>query len=683
MDYLERVEPRNELVRESYEKSILKIKEILDKLQDDNRKYALFLKKIGSNILFFHKLKETFYKGHFLEMNLKELEKLNLEIYSDIKADNYETNYANPKFSTSIFGKEQGGFLSALFDFYISYAGYIRSKKFYKMEKWNRLFINAIELYNSETGELNIAELRNIYQKEIRDITTEDQIISRLEQFANVDSIPGKIIREADLNENKYLYHYLKNITENELKTAEFLQKFPTEKTQKLSKEIVKAYIRGFEVSGKDISKKEIVYLYYNIGQEIIIRQLKKTFEEKGLEVRIQGAVSTSINRQLDYDHRFDNSLYIDQEYMDKVIKTYSASMEAVSSIIQKNSGTFYFDKFGELPFKPEQKEACLKLNEKQQQLVQENMIKYSQIWEKYVPRQETSFGIIAFPVPEIGNQFEDIFEDTMHINMLDTLHWEDIQQKIVDVLDLADFVHVKGKDGNVTDIKVKMQKLQNPDKETNFVNCGADVNIPVGEVFTSPQLKGTNGILHLQETFLGDLKYENLKLTFTDGFVTEYSCTNFEDEEKNKKFIEENLLFPHKTLPLGEFAIGTNTLAYVMAQKYNILHLLPVLIVEKMGPHFAIGDTCFSWEEDFKVYNPIDGKEITARENEVSALRNTDIQKAYTNVHTDITLPYEKLDFITSISKSGEKYDIIRDGKFAIAGTEEFNVPLIKMLNY
>ena len=65
----------------------------------------------------------------------------------------------------------------------------------------------------------------------------------------------------------------------------------------------------------------------------------------------------------------------------------------------------------------------------------------------------------------------------------------------------------------------------------------------------------------------------------------------------------------------------------------------MPILIVEKMGPHFAIGDTCYSWEEDYPVFNPIDGKEIVARENEKSALRKTDIQNAYTNCHTDITM--------------------------------------------
>lgn len=84
-----------------------------------------------------------------------------------------------------------------------------------------------------------------------------------------------------------------------------------------------------------------------------------------------------------------------------------------------------------------------------------------------------------------------------------------------------------------------------------------ADVNIPLGEVFTSPKLKGTNGILHVTKSFLNGLKYENICLTFQDGVVTDYECSNYDSEEQNKKYIFENLLFQHKTLPMGEFAIG------------------------------------------------------------------------------------------------------------------------------
>jgi len=96
-------------------------------------------------------------------------------------------------------------------------------------------------------------------------------------------------------------------------------------------------------------------------------------------------------------------------------------------------------------------------------------------------------------------------------------------------------------------------------------------------------------------------------------------------------------------------------------------------LIIEKMGPHFAIGDTCYSHAEERAVYNP-DGKEIIARENSCSLLRHEDYTKAYFNCHTDITIPYHELDSIRVIHADGTKVPLIEGGRFVLPGTEGLN---------
>ncbi len=149
-------------------------------------------------------------------------------------------------------------------------------------------------------------------------------------------------------------------------------------------------------------------------------------------------------------------------------------------------------------------------------------------------------------------------------------------------------------------------------------------------------------------------------------------SAPIFETEEENRDYIKENILFHHDMLPLGEFAIGTNTTAYVMAKKYRIEDILPILIAEKMGPHFAVGDTCYSWSEDTAVYNP-DGKEIIARDNEV-LFKKDRCGKAYFGCHTDITIPYEELEKITAVKRDGSRIPIIKDSRFVLPGTEELN---------
>ena len=101
----------------------------------------------------------------------------------------------------------------------------------------------------------------------------------------------------------------------------------------------------------------------------------------------------------------------------------------------------------------------------------------------------------------------------------------------------------------------------------------------------------------------------------------------------------------------------------------------MPILIAEKMGPHFAVGDTCYSWQEDTPVYNQ-DGKEIIARDNEVSILRKTDLDQAYFGCHTDITIPYEELEYIKVVKPDGNTISIIENGRFVLPGTEELNKP-------
>ena len=328
---------------------------------------------------------------------------------------------------------------------------------------------------------------------------------------------------------------------------------------------------------------------------------------------------------------------------------------------------------FGEKPFSPVNKEECWTFSEAQQKLQVELDNESGQIVNRYIKGEERSFTIIAYPIPEIGENFQDIFREIVKINTLDYKKYQKIQQTIIDTLDTCEWVEIKGKGDNETDLLIHLHTLTDPQKQTNFENCVADVNIPLGEVFTSPVLAGTGGILHVSKVYLNGLQFCDLKLVFDCGQVIDYTCSNFDTEEENRKYIEDNILFHHPRLAMGEFAIGTNTTAYVAAQKYDIADKLPILIAEKMGPHFAVGDTCYSWAEDTPVYNP-DGKEIIARDNEISEMRKDDVSLAYYGCHTDITIPYDELGSICAVDDDGDMIPVIEDGRFVLPGTEALN---------
>ena len=615
--------------------------------------------------------------GEINDFSLDRLKELNKSLFEEIYSENYEESFANPEYAVKTLGEEYGKILCYI---YTKNRGMIRNVYMGRLEEVVLQMELFTQIYNyfEDVEQLeydNVYETVYSYEKDNTEIFTDLMIEDRI----NPDNkFAVDIVMNSDLNDLRYLYKYGEHVGFNELKMAEFLNSLSQEEIDRLAKVYTEGYRIGFINTGKDISKKGTVDIRYSLGFERIIRSAIFNFKKMGLEPVIYqvGYTTTSPNRQYAYDHRYDDALYLDKAYIKRKLEVSRHAYESRKQLAGKMAGPAVIEIFGETPFEPENKKQAYALSEEQQKLKSEYITEYQTMVQEYIKGDERSFTIIAFPIPEFGDDFEQMFKETVKINTLDSEIYGKVQQNIIDALDQAEYVKVLGKGDNKTNMKVQMHDLKNPLKETNFENCLADVNIPLGEVFTSPKLKGTEGILHVSQVYLNDLKYNDLQITFEDGKIKDYTCKNFDTEEENKKFIKQNVMFNHKTLPIGEFAIGTNTTAYMVAKKYHVVYKLPILIVEKMGPHFAVGDTCYSFEEDIKTYNP-DGKEIVARENEVSALRKTDIKKAYFGCHTDITMPYDELGEITAVRKDGSEITIIKDGRFVLEGTELLNEPL------
>lgn len=613
-------------------------------------------------------------ENYFETTSIEQLKSENNDLYKDVMPAVYDKSYVNPVYMASLFEKKLGQQLSYIGCEMRKFIHYAFTHQQYRMAFGIELLLNAYKLYLS--NELNEVSLQSKIEAYSFDTMSFSSKIAMNQYYNKAFDAYTTIIRKSDLKDIRFLFKFGDYVTDNELETAQFLNNYSEKTLDTVAKAIANAYVEGFRRDGKDISLRHNVRVASNLGQEQITLRILKELETYNLEGFVYEVVSTEFNKQYAYDHKFNIGLVLTEEWAEKKLKSLEKVAENCETALKDYSGILYIERFGEEPFSPISNDDRIKLDETQQGIYQSLQNNQRQLTEKYIPEQERSFCIVAFPTPEIGEQFEEIFEDTLKINMLDSDFYEKIQGVIIDALDLGNEVRVLGKGNNLTDITVSLQTLTDASKETNFVNCVADVNIPVGEVFTSPQLKGTSGLLHIENVYLEGFNFENLKLWFKDGYIESYECTNFEDMEKGKEFIKENLLFPHATLPIGEFAIGTNTLAYVIAEKYNIVDKLPILIVEKMGPHFAIGDTCFSWSEDTPVFNALGGKEIIARDNEHSILRKEDVSKAYTNCHTDITIPYDALKEIYVSKNNGDKISIIKDGRFVLAGTEDLNKP-------
>ena len=677
------------MVEERYNLVVDRIGDIKEERTVDV-KFRDYFVKVAEFIHLIDGTKKKIEDHTFDGMQIEELAAWNKKLYSDILPEHYRESYANPDYAVAQLGEAYGSTLSALYAEIRAAIVYVYEKK---TEYLDILFELFIEVYNQfEEEEMPephvLKEILYWYASDYCDVFVADRIH---EQVDATQSFAADLILGSDLADLRYLYRFGEYISDSELTTAKYLLSLDETTIQKMADVYTEGYRIGFVNTGKDLSKKKTVNIRYVLGFERVVKKAIENFDKMGLKPVIYrsgvsmltkrqhlkiGYYGAIANKQYEYDHRNDQALFLDKKFVERKLEVIVTTYEHLKEEAGAFAGPACIEMFGEVPFVPEQKETALKLSEKQQELSVFFDGRQSRLTNTYIPGDERSFTIIAYPVPEIGEDYEEIFQEIIRINTLDAGLYEQVQQTLIDALDQGESVHICGENGNRTDLTVQLHTLSDPEKETIFENCVADVNIPVGEVFTSPVLEGTNGVLHVSKVYLNELQYKDLEITFSNGMVADYRCSNFERELENKEYIRDNVLYRHDTLALGEFAIGTNTTAYQAAKKYGIEDKMPILIAEKMGPHFAVGDTCYSWCEDIAVYNP-NGKEIIARDNSVSIQRKEDLGKAYYHCHTDITIPYEELGKIEVNKKDGGHILLLEHGRFVLPGTEILNEPL------
>lgn len=677
-------------MEERYNLAIDRMKAIIEE-KTVAEPYREYFQHVARFILKLDELKQNVESGKQKEMSEEELQEEMKDLYADELEANYEKSYANPAYAVSVLGGEVGSFLSAVYTEIRGSISYVQEQRMEYVVIGAELLI---EIYNKFEEEKqpqpeSLKEIFYWYASDYCDVFAADRIKDQIDPESGCFIV--NMIMNEDLSDLRYLYRMGEYVGVNERETAAYLNSLSQEKIDKMADTFSEGYRIGFVNTGKDLSKKSVVNIYYAMGFERIVKKAIENFAKMGLKPSIFrtshsvitrgrnsqiGFFNISGNKQYVYDHRDDIGLVMDKQYVERKLEVMRTTYEQNKEIAAGYAGPAVIDIFGEKTFVPQAKPEAVKLIEKQEELLVAMNGRAGRLTNEYLPGDERSFTIISWPVPEIGEQYHEIFDETIKINTLDYKLYQKVQQTMIDALDKGEYVKVTGSGENQTDLKVMLHPLADPAKETIFENCVADVNIPVGEVFTSPVLEGTEGTLFVSKVFLHGLPYYNLKISFKEGKITEYTCTNFDSEEENKKYIFDNILHNHQTLPIGEFAIGTNTTAYAVAKKYDIADKYTILIAEKTGPHFAVGDTCYSWAEDVKVYNP-DGKEIIARDNSISILRKEDPSKAYFQCHTDITIPYDELGSIVVVAKDGTETEIIRDGRFVLPGTEILNEPL------
>ena len=462
---------------ERYGLAFERIKQInsdCDILQDG---FCEYFKRVSDFIIEMDKLKHNIDTKYYENAALEELQRVNTDLYKDVldSTDAYDKSFANPSYACERLGLDYGRLLSFL---YIEIRGmivYAYEKRTAQMTAVAELFVEIYCMFEQADSLPEYQSVLDCVYWYVSDYS-DDMIEYRISEMLNPDySFATDIIMNSDLNDLRYLYRFGEYITDNEIKTARYLNSLSQSEIESMAATFTEGYRIGFELGNKDISKKKTVNIRYCIGFERLVREEIKQFEKIGLKSTIYraaadsinkkmhikiGYVSTSPNKQMDYDHRFDNALYLDSQFVERKLGALKLAYEKNKTYAAEFGGPAVMEIFGEVPFEPVDKPESLRLDEKQQKLSVKYNNEASAIVNTYIKGEERSFTIIAYPIPEIGDNYEQIFNETVKINTLDYDKYKVIQQNIIEALDGADYVSVKGCNGNTTDMRVSIMPI-------------------------------------------------------------------------------------------------------------------------------------------------------------------------------------------------------------------------------
>ena len=371
MDYRERWKEENESAAERFALASERIRGISkeDTVQQPFRDY---FRAAAEFLAMTEELYRLEARGDYRSLSLEQLEAWNCRLYGEILKGRYETSYASPVYASEKLGAEYGPLLAFLYTELRDDIVFAHECRLMDMTILRELFV---EIYNQFEGEAPKAE-------EVKDTLywffsdyADRMVPFRLREQLDPDLSFGKdIVMDSDLSDLRYLYFYGEYVSEEDRQMAAFLNRLPEEEIVRMADAYTEGYRKGFEVTGRDLSRKKTVSLLYELGFERMARQAVKNFRAMGLEPilyrspvwssdktpnRKRGFHGTSPNRQMEYDHRYDQALYLTKAYTERKLAVLKVAYEACKDLAAVYGGPALIETFGEEVFHPENRRGC------------------------------------------------------------------------------------------------------------------------------------------------------------------------------------------------------------------------------------------------------------------------------------------------------------------------------------
>ena len=274
-------------LQERYDLTKEKIAEIISEDYGDEKTAAYF-----KEVAVFLQLMDAYYRfvkeDGLKATSLEELKEWNQKLFQDILPQNYENSYANPTYAVAQLGEEYGKLLCALYAEVRSMIVPVTEQKLEEILIRAELFVEVYSAFEYEWQECgkwpayeSLKQILYWYVSDYSEIVQEESIRA---QVVSEGNYALNVLKNADLSDLRYLYQYGEYVTENEERTAAFMNTLPQEKIDLMADTYTEGYRKGFVNSGKDLSKKETAELYYALGFERMMVKAIENLEKMGLK---------------------------------------------------------------------------------------------------------------------------------------------------------------------------------------------------------------------------------------------------------------------------------------------------------------------------------------------------------------------------------------------------------------
>ena len=263
---------------ERYELAFNRITEIAKDCAGMKSPAADYFKNVAEFIINMDGLLNKVSENVLNDYSLEQLQSLNEFLYRDILEENYDKSYANPAYACMKLGEGCGKLLSFL---YVEIRGMIVFAYEQRRAEFTTLMELFIEIYcmfeDEEPAAKSIQQSIYWYVSDYSD----EMVERRIEEQLNPElDFAKNIIMNSDLSDLRYLYSFGEYITDNEIKTALYLNTLTQSQIEDMAHTFTEGYRKGFELGNKDLSKKKTVNIRYHIGFERLVREEIPKFEE-------------------------------------------------------------------------------------------------------------------------------------------------------------------------------------------------------------------------------------------------------------------------------------------------------------------------------------------------------------------------------------------------------------------